>query len=187
MFVKTSPQSEAAPVVLDEYGLQSMSTSSDGYWLAYGRRSPGNTDIMLVELTGSLPGKPQPLLDSRFDEQSPRFSPAAPLLAYESNETGRPEIWLRRIQEATSQTPARVSREGGETPVWSRDGRALYFHGGTSLMAVPVAMAPESRARYRRSAIAGLSTWAGTAVFWPCTDPFPASRAWRSSSIGSTN
>ena len=95
----------------------------------------------------------RPLVASRFREQSPRFSPVVPLLAYESNETGRSEIWLRRVPGDASEPPLRVSREGGEAPVWSRDGRTLYFHNGTWLMESRVTAAPELHAAEPRQVL----------------------------------
>jgi Tol biopolymer transport system component len=77
----------------------------------------------------------------------------APLLAYESDETGRSEIWLRRVPGDASEPPLRVSREGGEAPVWSRDGRTLYFHKGTWLMESRVTAAPELRAAEPRQVL----------------------------------
>lgn len=46
--------------------------------------------------------------------------------------------------------PLRISRDGGEAPVWSRDGTTLYFQSGSSLMASRVTMVPELRAEEPR-------------------------------------
>ena len=79
VFLKSSPESEAELVFRDEYTLQSLSSSADGKWLAYARNSPGDTDVMLIELGGSTPMEGLPLVASRFGEQNPRFAPVAPL------------------------------------------------------------------------------------------------------------
>ena len=65
-----------------------------------------------------------------------RFSPNGRWLAYSSNESGRSEVYVRPFPGlgGTSQ----VSTEGGAEPVWSRDGRELFYRGSDGVMAVPV-------------------------------------------------
>ena len=64
------------------------------------------------------------------------LSPDGRWLAYASDQTGQQEIWLRPFVEPGA--PSRVSPNGGLEPVWSRDGRELYYREGTRLMAVAV-------------------------------------------------
>jgi hypothetical protein len=67
----------------------------------------------------------RPLLAESFVERDARFSPDGRLAAYVSEETGRPEVSIRRIDGA----PARdvISVGGGDQPVWARNGRELFF------------------------------------------------------------
>ena len=56
---------------------------------------------------------------------SPRWSPDGRWLAYVSDETGTPEVYLRRIDGGGA--AVRVSSAGGELPRWRGDGRELYY------------------------------------------------------------
>jgi len=66
------------------------------------------------------------LIDSAASEYSPKFSPDGRWLAYQSDESGRLEIYVQRYPEGVRMP---VSSDGGTGPVWSPDGRQLYFQG----------------------------------------------------------
>ncbi|MDH5284524.1 MAG: hypothetical protein OEW80_11655, partial [Gemmatimonadota bacterium] len=63
---------------------------------------------------------------SRFDEEAPALSPDGRWLAYVSNESGTPEVYVRPFPR-TDEARFQVSRAGGATPKWSRSGRELFF------------------------------------------------------------
>jgi serine/threonine-protein kinase len=48
-----------------------------------------------------------------------------PSRGYESDETGRPEVYVRTFPDSGKRW--RVSTDGGRTPVWRRDGREIYY------------------------------------------------------------
>jgi serine/threonine-protein kinase len=77
------------------------------------------------------------LLTSRFNEYRPALSPDERWLAYESDESGQNEIYVRPFPEVGS-GKWQVSSGGGAEPKWSRDGRTLFYLGPTSLMAAAV-------------------------------------------------
>jgi serine/threonine-protein kinase len=101
--------------------------------MAFHERKPnGERDIWTV----GEDGVPTPFLLTPFDERSPRFSPDGRWLAYVSNESGRNEVYVQPFPG-----PGRkwlVSTDGGSDPVWSRDGRELFYRLGDQLMAVSV-------------------------------------------------
>jgi eukaryotic-like serine/threonine-protein kinase len=73
-----------------------------------------------------MPGnKPYPLLNSNYDQGNATFSPDGKWLAFESEETGRREIYLVRFPDATSKLT--ISTDGGRRPRWSSDGQELFF------------------------------------------------------------
>ena len=72
-----------------------------------------------------------------FDERSPRFSPDGKWLAYVSDESGRDDVY---VQPFPGPGPKwLVSTDGGIDPVWSRDGRELFYRKDDEMMAVSVA------------------------------------------------
>jgi len=107
--------------------------------------------IWLLPLDGDR--RPKPLFGTRFYEAGVDFSPDGRLVAYSSDESGRPEVYVRPYP---GPGPRRqVSNEGGQSPVWSRDGHELFFERPTrsalfgsqelTMMTVPVETQPALR------------------------------------------
>jgi len=63
------------------------------------------------------------------------FSPSGRWLAFASNESGRYQVYVRPYPAGGS---FQVSNDGGAEPVWSPDGRELFYRNGDSLLTVPV-------------------------------------------------
>jgi hypothetical protein len=65
-------------------------------------------------------------------------------MAYSSDETNRYEVYVQTFPQPGGKT--RISTNGGGFPIWSRDGKELYFFvdGNQTLMAVPVEMSGET-------------------------------------------
>jgi serine/threonine-protein kinase len=90
--------------------------------------------------------RPQPLVQTPFYEGNGEISPDGRWLAYESNESGRMEIYVRpfpKVDDARSQ----VSSEGGARPLWARNGKELFYvtPDGNTLMTVEVSSGPTFR------------------------------------------
>jgi eukaryotic-like serine/threonine-protein kinase len=118
-----------------------MSWSPDGKQLAFDERKPSaERDIWVVE-HGS---DPSPFLMTAFDESSPAFSPDGRWLAYVSDESGQSEVYVQPFPGPGAKWP--ISTGGGTDPVWSADGRELYFRRGDQVEAVAITTAPEFRA-----------------------------------------
>lgn len=79
-----------------------------------------------------------PLLATEFQERNPELSPDGRWIAYESNASGRFEIYVRPFPNVDDGSWP-VSRDGGTRPLWARNGRELfYLDPGGRLMSVPV-------------------------------------------------
>ena len=68
----------------------------------------------------------QPLVQGSFDEHAVAFSPDSKLAAFESAETGRWEVYVQRIGDHRRVV---VSTDGGDRPVWTKDGLFYQSHG----------------------------------------------------------
>ncbi len=84
----------------------------------------------------------RPLLTGRQHERNPRISPDGRWMAYCSNESGQMEVYVRAFPEVEKGGRWQVSPGGGENPLWSPDGKELYYRGGESVMAVSVKTEP---------------------------------------------
>jgi Tol biopolymer transport system component len=116
---------------------EATSASPDGRFLAYRSATQGTGfDIWMLPLKGSE--KPFPYLQSKFDENNARFSPDGRWVAFDSNESGREEVYVASLPQAGGKL--RVSTDGGRVPRWSRDGKELFFLtvDYSELMAAPV-------------------------------------------------
>jgi hypothetical protein len=80
-------------------------------------------DLWLVNAEGAP--RPRPFLATPFVESEPAVSPDGRWIAYESNETGRLEIYVRAFPSGDG--PYQVSRQGGRSARWRGDGREIFF------------------------------------------------------------
>ena len=80
---------------------------------------------------------PVPFLVTPFSERAGAFSPDGRWLAYVSDESGRDEVYVRPYPPDPSQEVT-ISTDGGRGPVWSRDGRELFYQNGEQMMVVAV-------------------------------------------------
>ncbi len=93
-------------------------------------------DLMVVALEGDR--KPTPIVQTRFAEMNGEVSPDGRWLAYQANDSGQFQIYIRPFPNV-EQGRSLVSTGGGIRPAWSRNGRELfYFSADGALMAVPV-------------------------------------------------
>jgi serine/threonine-protein kinase len=95
-------------------------------------------DIWMRSLAGDT--TPKPFEVTSADEIMPRFSPDGRWLAYVSNESGSSEVFVRPFPGPGGRT--QISAGGGTEPVWSPDGRRLFYMNGSDLMAANLSAAP---------------------------------------------
>jgi len=115
-----------------------LTASPDGKYLAYVMLSPeaGSNIYTLYTLELNGEGKPQPFLHFPAREFAPAFSPDSKWLAYESNRSGRNEVYIAPFPGGGAEY--QVSTSGGERPAWRRDGKQIYYREGLRMMAVEV-------------------------------------------------
>ncbi len=96
-----------------------------------------------LDLWIGVPGQqaaPKPLLMTAANEGSPVFSPDGRFMAYQSDESGALEIYVRPFPQVEARREL-ISRSGGTSPRWSRDGTEIFYIAEKGLMRVPVASA----------------------------------------------
>jgi len=81
----------------------------------------------------------EPFASGRAAEGSSKFSPDGRWLAYCSNESGKPQVYVQTFPGPGPKI--QVSTMGGTDPAWKRTGGELYYRNGDSMMAVPVSTA----------------------------------------------
>ena len=102
--------------------------SPDGAWLVLRSGSNGSVaggrDITGIRIGADTTRVP--LIVTPFDEEAIALSRDGRWIAYQSDETGRTEVFVRSFPN-TSTFKHQVSNGGGTAPLWSRDGRELFF------------------------------------------------------------
>jgi eukaryotic-like serine/threonine-protein kinase len=116
-----------------------FSWSRDGRTLVMTFGDDTHSDIGTLSMDGDR--KIQPLLQEKYMEFCPQISPDGRWIAYTSNESGSDEIYVRPFPEV-DKGRSRVSSNGGDAPLWSHDGRELFYRNGDAAMAVPVKTDP---------------------------------------------
>ena len=106
--------------------------SRDGHWLLLRRsiNEAGGGDIYAVKLGDTTL---VPLLTSPARETSPALSPDGRWLAYSSDESGTPEVYVRPFPDVAG-GKWQVSLNGGTGPVWAHSGRELFYINGRTEM-----------------------------------------------------
>jgi Tol biopolymer transport system component len=109
--------------------------SPDGRFLMYYVPDPKSGTDLWVLPEGTR--EPSLFLRTQANELWGQFSPDGRWVAYQSNETGRYEIYVRPF--AGRGEPFPISTAGGVYPRWSRDGKELYYIApDAKMMAVPI-------------------------------------------------
>ncbi len=121
-------------LTISEYYQYPGSWSSHGETLALVQYRPDSgRDILLLQMRDR---RVTPFLNSRFDEMYPEPSPDGRWIAYASDESGRSEVYVRQFPRSGGKW--QVSGEGGKEPLWSRNGKQLFYHQGNKRWVVDI-------------------------------------------------
>jgi Tol biopolymer transport system component len=121
------------------------SWSPDGRFIAFTRAgASGSSDVWLLPLFGER--RPYPVVQSAANETSGILSPDGRWIAFVSDETGRPNVFIQPFPHGGGRR--QISRESGSHPVWRADGKELFYVAdGPSLSTVYLAVPIDSAGR----------------------------------------
>jgi eukaryotic-like serine/threonine-protein kinase len=140
IYAKASDGSGAERAVLETPGAieYPSAASPDGRYLVYERKtlpSESGYHLWVLPLTGEA--KPFPIVQTAFDERNAAISADGRWMAYESDLSGRREVYITAFPGGGAKWE--VSTAGGATPKWRKDGKELFFlDNADNIMAVDV-------------------------------------------------
>ena len=136
------------PLLNVQQALKPTSWSRDGRFLLYTAQGNAKSDLWILPMEGS---KREPLLfqGTEFNESAAQFSPDGRWIAYQSDESGRDEVYVREFSLGSDGKPEatakhQVSNGGGIGPYWTGDGRELIYEAldQRTLMSAEIAIKP---------------------------------------------
>jgi Tol biopolymer transport system component len=139
LYVKSSDGTGPEDLIFDsDMAKMPMSWSPDGKLLVYWVNDPKTRgDVWMIPVQGER--KPVPLLQTAANETLPQVSPDGKWMAYQSDETGVAQIYVRPFPEGAG-NKSQVSAEGapGVWPRWRGDGKELFFLVVPNIMAADI-------------------------------------------------
>jgi serine/threonine-protein kinase len=114
--------------------------------------------------------QPRPVLHTDVDETQPTLSPDGRWLAYTRKEAGQWQIYVQSFPDL--QGKWQISTEGGMEPVWSRNGKELFYRADNKIMAVTIATATGFQASPPQPVFTGLSSF-NVGILLPTYDVSP--------------
>jgi eukaryotic-like serine/threonine-protein kinase len=143
--------------------------SRDGKYILYSENSGTQSDLFAIPLEGER--KPVTVAATKAHESGGHFSPDGKWIAYVSDVTGREEIYVTSFPPSREVVP--VSSGGGIWPIWSADGREIFFlDPSDQLMSVTLRFdkgipAPATPTPLFRARIGGLRILRNYYEYWP--------------------
>ena len=139
IFVKSADGSgEAEPLLATPFNFYGYEWSSDGKYLV----GPSGRNIWYLQAKEGASGYEKVMFfdNPSFHERGPDLSPDARFLAYESDESGRFEVYVQPFPQGGGKR--QLSTNGGHQPRWRGDGKELFYVEGDTLVAVSVTTRP---------------------------------------------
>jgi eukaryotic-like serine/threonine-protein kinase len=132
---KSLDGAERIPVLMSPAWQLPNDYSPDGTTLLTFVQTPAAAGDLYTLTLGSKPVM-TPFVATQFDESTATFSPDGRWVAYQSNASMRNEVYVRRYPLSPEQW--QISNAGGESPMWSPDGKELFYASGETIMRVPI-------------------------------------------------
>jgi eukaryotic-like serine/threonine-protein kinase len=143
------------PVVVAPGEQYASDVSPDGKYLLYASAEydESGEDLYVLALDDGK-AKAVRFVRSPFNERNGRFSPDGTMIAYQSNESGSYQVYVKPFPGPGQ--ARQISTAGGQDPRWSRDGKQLYFRHIKKVFAVDMSVPDqEPRQLFELSATIG--------------------------------
>ena len=132
LYTIASNGGEMTPLLKRPFAQHVQAVASDGSIIFLERQPVTGSDLWTL----APDGRTTPLVVTPFNEDSASISADGRFVAYVSDESGRREVYA--IPASGRGDRVAVSIDGGSGPVWSRDGRELFYRDGDDLISVRV-------------------------------------------------
>jgi hypothetical protein len=127
------------------------SVTPDGRTVVFQETASASNGIRAVALDSTQVVRT--IISAAFSESAPALSPDGHWLAYQSDQTGQMEVYVRSYPAPGARVA--VSLQGGSEPVWGHNGRELFYRSGDSLMVAAVTRSPAFAVTGRRRLFTG--------------------------------
>jgi len=142
----------AERLLVTDFVTDPQSWMPDGRTLLFsGNREGTGRDIGMIAVGDSTPTW---ILATEFNEAQPQVSPDGAWMAYTSDLSGEPEVYVQAVGGGRRY---QVSTDRGRSPHWSPDGRTLYFVSGNTLVVASIVTDPEFRVTSREEMFGGIT------------------------------
>ena len=137
-WMRSDGTGEAERLTKSDNSQAPLSISPDGKHLAFYERNPQTGyDLWTLRLEDPAsdhpkPGRIEPFLKTPYNESAPMIAPDGRWLAYQSDESGANEIYVRSFPGTGGKW--QVSTGGGDSPVWSRMAPELFYRAREGMM-----------------------------------------------------
>jgi eukaryotic-like serine/threonine-protein kinase len=145
--------------VASSYG---FSVSPDQKSILFAKRSEAGT-FEIWRAVFQKDARPEPFLATQFNELAPQISPDGRYVAYQSDESGRYEVYVRPYPAGDGRWM--ISTNGGTTPKWSARGDELFYLQNDTLMAVSIQTHPSFRLNVPHALFSGKAVNSSMVVF----------------------
>ena len=145
IYVRSADQTGTPQLVLQGAAQFPASWLPGDRGLVIAARRPINYDIGVLTLGDTAP---RFIVSSQFNEWWGQLSRDGRLLAFGSDRTAKPEIYVQPMTPGAA--PTQISTDGGSSPRWSPDGRTLYYVQGGSIVAATLGAGPGIAVTSRR-------------------------------------
>jgi serine/threonine protein kinase len=140
------------------------SWTDDGKKLVITQAVDPNTGFDIAMLPYETAGKPQPLINTPYNEFHPTISPSGRWLAYSSDESGRAEIYIKPYPGPGGAIP--VTTEGGGEPAWDPSEKELYYRNDNGYKLFTVSLITEPVVQVGSPVLLFEGSFMGSSGFW---------------------